>query len=119
MTKPRATMRLQLNRGFTLDDATALIAYIAALGISHLYLSPILTARSGSLHCYDVVDPTRLNPELGGDAGFAELVAALRAADMGLIADFVPNHMGVHRADNPWWLDVLEMGPGVRIRRLV
>ena len=83
MTKPRATMRLQLNRGFTLDDATALVAYIAALGISHLYLSPILTARSGSLHCYDVVDPTRVNPEIGGDKALRRLareVRRLRAA---------------------------------------
>jgi (1->4)-alpha-D-glucan 1-alpha-D-glucosylmutase len=67
MTLPRATMRLQLHRGFTFDDAAALVPYFAALGVSHLYLSPILTARAGSVHGYDVVDPTRVNPELGGE----------------------------------------------------
>ena len=110
MTEPLATYRLQLTGAFGFAAAARIIPYLRDLGISHVYASPILTARAGSTHGYDVVDPTRLNPELGGDAGFAELIAALRAADMGLIADFVPNHMGVHRADNPWWLDVLEWG---------
>ena len=67
MTLPRATMRLQLHKGFTLDDACAVVPYLSALGISHLYLSPILAARPGSPHGYDVVDPTRVNPELGGE----------------------------------------------------
>jgi (1->4)-alpha-D-glucan 1-alpha-D-glucosylmutase len=80
------------------------------LGISHLYASPFLTARAGSTHGYDIVDHTRLNPELGGEEGFARLSQALAEADLGLILDFVPNHMAVHRADNAWWLDVLEWG---------
>src|SRR5262249_12298429 len=95
---------------FGFADAAKIVPYLRDLGISHVYASPILTARAGSTHGYDVVDPTRLNPELGGEAGFDQLVAALRDADMGLIADFVPNHMGVPHADNPWWLDVLEWG---------
>src|SRR3984885_12850152 len=74
MTLPRATMRLQLYKAFTLDDARAIVPYIAALGISHLYLSPILTARPGSSHGYDVVDPTRVNPELGGEDALRRLV---------------------------------------------
>lgn len=85
--------------------------YLKALGISHLYVSPILTARKGSRHGYDIVDHNQLNPELGGAAGFETLSAALRAADIGLLVDIVPNHMGVGYADNAWWLDVLEWGP--------
>jgi (1->4)-alpha-D-glucan 1-alpha-D-glucosylmutase len=109
MTMLRATARLQLHKDFTLDDAAALVDYYAALGISHLYASPMLVARAGSSHGYDVVDPTRLNPELGGEAALRRLVARLRAAGMGLIADIVPNHMGVG-AENPWWQHVLEWG---------
>jgi (1->4)-alpha-D-glucan 1-alpha-D-glucosylmutase len=108
---PIATYRLQLTGAFGFRDAARIVPYLAALGISHVYASPILQARAGSTHGYDMVDPTRLNAELGGDDGFAELVAALRAAGLGLIVDFVPNHMGVLCADNPWWLDVLEWGP--------
>jgi len=70
-----------------------------------------MKARKGSTHGYDIVDHTRFNPELGGEAGFARLSAALKQHDLGLILDFVPNHVGVHFADNPWWLDVLEWGP--------
>lgn len=105
-----ATQRLQFHRGFTLDDALALVPYFARLGISHIYASPLLTARSGSTHGYDVVDPTRINPELGGEPALRRLVAALRQHGMGLIVDFVPNHMAVGGADNPWWLDVLAWG---------
>ena len=83
--------------------------YLAALGISHLYASPITMARPGSMHGYDVVDFNRLNPELGGEEEFARLVETLHAHGMGLIVDFVPNHMGVG-SGNPWWLDVLEWG---------
>ncbi len=108
---PIATYRLQLTGAFGFRDAARTVPYLAALGISHVYASPILQARAGSTHGYDLVDPTRLNAELGGDDGFAELVAALRAAGLGLIVDFVPNHMSVLCADNPWWLDVLEWGP--------
>ncbi len=110
MTKLRATLRLQFHRGFTLDDACAQVEYFARLGISHLYASPLLTARPGSMHGYDVVDPTRINPELGGEAALRRLVAALRRHGMGLILDIVSNHMAVGGSANPWWLDVLEWG---------
>jgi (1->4)-alpha-D-glucan 1-alpha-D-glucosylmutase len=106
----RATLRLQFHQGFTLDDAVPLVPYFARLGISHIYASPLLKARPGSLHGYDVVDPTRVNPELGGEAALDRLVAALRKHKMGLIADFVSNHMAVGGDANPWWLDVLEWG---------
>ena len=106
----RATQRLQFHKGFTLDDAVPLVPYFAQLGISHLYASPLLSARAGSMHGYDVVDPTRVNPELGGEAALRRLVAALREHDMGLILDIVSNHMAVGGADNPWWLDLLEWG---------
>src|SRR5580704_15237926 len=95
MTAPRATLRLQFHKSFTFADATRLVPYFAALGISHVYASPILTARPGSLHGYDVIDPTRVNPELGGEDGLRELVAALRRAGLGFIVDIVPNHMAV------------------------
>ncbi|MDP3692518.1 malto-oligosyltrehalose synthase [Bradyrhizobium sp.] len=108
---PIATYRLQLTADFDFDAAATVIPYLKALGISHLYASPFMKARKGSTHGYDIVDHTKLNPELGGDAGFARLSEALRRHDIGLILDFVPNHVGVHFADNPWWLDVLEWGP--------
>jgi (1->4)-alpha-D-glucan 1-alpha-D-glucosylmutase len=108
---PRATYRLQLHREFTFGDATRVVPYVARLGISHLYCSPVLRARSGSTHGYDIIDHGTLNPELGGREGFDELVAALHAHGMGLVIDVVPNHMGIMGADNAWWLDVLEHGP--------
>ena len=107
---PIATYRLQLTADFNFDAAAAIVPYLKALGITHLYASPFMKARKGSSHGYDVVDHTRINPELGGDAGFERLSEALRRHDLGLILDFVPNHVGVHFADNPWWLDVLEWG---------
>jgi (1->4)-alpha-D-glucan 1-alpha-D-glucosylmutase len=107
---PRATYRLQLTPDFGFDAATAVVPYLGALGISHLYASPFLKSRSGSRHGYDVIDYGSLNPELGGEDGFRRLTKALSAADIGLILDFVPNHMAIHHADNPWWLDVLEWG---------
>ncbi|KWU52769.1 malto-oligosyltrehalose synthase [Pseudomonas palleroniana] len=106
----RATQRLQFHKGFTLDDAVPLVPYFARLGISHLYASPLLCARAGSMHGYDVVDPTRINPELGGEPALHRLVATLREHGMGLILDIVSNHMAVGGADNPWWLDLLEWG---------
>ena len=109
-----ATARLQFHRGFTLDDATALVPYFADLGISHIYASPLLKARTGSTHGYDIVDHNCLNPELGGEDALHRLVAALRARQMGLILDIVPNHMGVGGNDNAWWLDVLEWGRASR-----
>lgn len=108
---PIATYRVQFTADFTFDDAAAIVPYLKALGISHLYASPFMKARKGSTHGYDIVDHTALNPELGGDAGFERLSASLKRHDLGLILDFVPNHVGVHFADNPWWLDVLEWGP--------
>src|ERR1700733_363606 len=107
---PIATYRLQLTAAFDFDAASAVVPYLKALGITHLYASPFMKARKGSSHGYDVVDHTRINPELGGDAGFERLSATLQQHDLGLILDFVPNHVGVHFADNPWWLDVLEWG---------
>jgi (1->4)-alpha-D-glucan 1-alpha-D-glucosylmutase len=108
---PVATYRLQLNAKFSFADAAALVPYLKSLGISHLYASPFLKSRAGSTHGYDVVDHNAVDPELGGEQGLQHLCDALAEADMGLILDFVPNHMGIHYADNPWWLDVLEWGP--------
>jgi (1->4)-alpha-D-glucan 1-alpha-D-glucosylmutase len=109
-TIPIATYRVQLTAEFNFDAAAAIIPYLKSLGITHLYASPFMKARKGSTHGYDIVDHTAINPELGGDAGFERLSAVLKQHDLGLILDFVPNHMGVHFADNPWWLDVLEWG---------
>ena len=106
---PGATARLQLHKDFTFAQAIEVLPYYAALGISHIYSSPILTARSGSTHGYDIVDPTRVNAELGGEEGLRRFVAALRETNMGLILDIVPNHMGIG-AENPWWQHVLEWG---------
>ena len=108
-TAIRATYRLQFHREFTFRDATALVPYLAALGISHLYASPIMEARPGSTHGYDIIDHNRLNPEIGTEADFRSLIDALHTHGMGLILDFVPNHMGIG-SDNAWWLDVLEWG---------
>ncbi len=111
LVKPlRATLRLQFHKDFTLDQAVPLVPYFASLGISHIYASPLLAARAGSMHGYDVVDPTRVNPELGGEAALHRLVAALREQNMGLILDIVSNHMAVGGGDNPWWQDLLEWG---------
>ena len=105
----RATYRLQFNRQFTFRDASDLVPYFADLGISHIYASPIMEARPGSTHGYDIVDHNRLNPEIGTEADFRALVDALHAHGIGLILDIVPNHMAVG-SDNVWWLDVLEWG---------
>jgi (1->4)-alpha-D-glucan 1-alpha-D-glucosylmutase len=108
---PRATYRLQLGPHLTLDGAAELVPYLDALGISHLYLSPCLQATAGSAHGYDVVDPTRINEELGGQAAFDRLVEAVRGRGMGLVIDIVPNHMAIGSRRNAWWWDVLENGP--------
>lgn len=113
---PRATQRLQFHKGFTFAHAEALVPYFAKLGISHLYASPITTARKGSLHGYDVVDPTAVNPELGGEAGLDRLSAALKQHGMGLIVDIVPNHMAAS-LENAWWKDVLTHGRASRYAR--
>ncbi|MDD5250324.1 MAG: malto-oligosyltrehalose synthase [Rhodocyclaceae bacterium] len=107
---PLATYRIQLNRHFTLAQATALVPYWHALGISHLYTSPYLKARAGSDHGYDITDHGSINPEVGDTAELARFAAALKSRGMGQIIDVVPNHMGVLGGDNPWWLDVLENG---------
>jgi len=111
---PRATYRLQLHAGFGFEAARALVPYLDALGVSHLYSSPCLQARPGSRHGYDICDHASLNAELGGNAGFDRLAEAVTGRGMGLVLDLVPNHMGVMGADNAWWLDVLEHGPASR-----
>src|SRR5262245_57667951 len=108
---PRATYRLQLDGRFGLREAAQLVPYLAALGVSHAYCSSYLRARAGSTHGYDVVDHNAVDPELGDEPALDAFVAALRRYDMGHVLDFVPNHMGIARADNPWWLEVLEWGP--------
>jgi (1->4)-alpha-D-glucan 1-alpha-D-glucosylmutase len=111
-----STYRLQLRGassgfGFTFADAENLLDYLDELGVSHLYLSPILTAVSGSSHGYDVADPTTVSAELGGAEGLARLSAAARARGIGLVVDIVPNHLGVDKPEqNPWWWDVLRHG---------
>jgi (1->4)-alpha-D-glucan 1-alpha-D-glucosylmutase len=107
---PLSTYRLQLNREFTFAQATAIVPYLAALGISHCYISPILKARPGSMHGYDIVDHNSFNPEIGSPEEFDRFVSTLHDHNMGLILDIVPNHMGVMGSDNAWWLDVLENG---------
>src|SRR3569833_481403 len=92
---PRATYRLQLNKDFTFGRAAELAPYLSRLGISHAYLSPVLKARPGSMHGYDTVDHTILNPELGTMSEFETMAAAFRAEGIGIILDIVPNHMGI------------------------
>ena len=108
--EPRATYRLQLHGGFTLEDAAGLVDYLADLGISHLYASPVLQAAPGSTHGYDVVDHSRVSAELGGEHAFAALVAAARRRGLGILLDIVPNHMAIVPPHNRWWWDVLENG---------
>lgn len=106
---PTATYRLQLNRTFRFADAIDLVPYLHALGAGDLYVSPILRARAGSPHGYDITDPDQLNPELGPPEDFNALPARLDQYGMGLLVDTVPNHMAAN-TDNPWWRDVLEYG---------
>ena len=107
---PGATYRLQLTVAFGFAAARALVPYLAALGITDLYASPVFTARRGSTHGYDVADPTRISDELGGEPEFLALTAALRERGMGLLLDIVPNHTAAS-VENPWWEDVLQNGP--------
>jgi (1->4)-alpha-D-glucan 1-alpha-D-glucosylmutase len=107
---PLSTYRLQFNRNFTFAQATEIVPYLAALGISHCYASPYLRARPGSTHGYDIIDHKHLNPEIGTPEEYDRFVAALHEHGMGQILDVVPNHMGVMGSDNAWWLDVLENG---------
>ena len=114
---PRATYRIQFGPSFGFSEAAGLAPYLSALGISHVYAAPVFAARPGSSHGYDVVDPTRLNPELGGETGFRAMAAAFRRHGLGLILDIVPNHMGIGGDSNRYWLDVLRWGPHSRYAR--
>jgi (1->4)-alpha-D-glucan 1-alpha-D-glucosylmutase len=111
---PCATYRLQFNRDFTFADATAIIPYLHQLGITHVYASPFLKARSGSPHGYDIVDHNALDPEIGDTRSFDAYVETLHRHQMGQLLDIVPNHMGVGGSDNAWWLDILEHGEASR-----
>lgn len=113
---PIATYRLQLTPEFGLDAAAAVVDYLAALGVSHLYLSPVFEARPGSTHGYDQTDPTRLRHELGGEPAFERLAGAAHGAGLGIVLDIVPNHMAAHH-DNPWWRALLKHGPGSEFDR--
>jgi (1->4)-alpha-D-glucan 1-alpha-D-glucosylmutase len=108
---PESTYRLQFHASFTFRAAADIVPYLHALGITHLYASPYLKARHGSMHGYDITDHRALNPEIGTPADYDALVAALHQAGLGQILDTVPNHMGIHASENPWWHDVLENGP--------
>lgn len=108
---PLATYRLQFNRELTFSQAAALVDYLDALGISDVYASPIFKARAGSVHGYDVLDHDEVNPELGGEEGFARLAARLRERGMGIVLDLVPNHVCIASPENRRWSDVLENGP--------
>src|SRR5579884_3860579 len=111
-TIPLSTYRLQFNRNFTFSQATELVPFLASLGISHVYASPYLRARPGSMHGSDIIDHHHLNPEIGAPEDYDTFVAALHEHGMGQILDIVPNHMGILGSDNEWWLDVLENGEG-------
>ena len=107
---PVSTYRLQFNRELRFNDARQLVPYLSSLGITDIYASPLLQAKHGSLHGYDVADPSHLNTELGTDEEFDALVHELQAHGMGLVLDIVPNHMSAS-SENPWWMDLLEDGP--------
>ncbi|HUU34340.1 MAG TPA: alpha-amylase family glycosyl hydrolase, partial [Vicinamibacterales bacterium] len=108
---PTTTYRLQLHSGFTLTDARRIIPYLASLGVSDCYCSPIFTAMPGSTHGYDVCRHTDVNPELGGEAAFTAFSHELHQHGLGCLLDFVPNHMSNDPHTNDWWRDVLENGP--------
>jgi (1->4)-alpha-D-glucan 1-alpha-D-glucosylmutase len=110
---PTATYRLQLCPGFGFAAAAEVVSYLSELGVSHAYFSPYLQAAAGSSHGYDVVDPTRVNRELGGADAHAHMVATLRAHGLGQVIDVVPNHMAI-APDNRFWRDLLEHGPSSR-----
>lgn len=108
--RPGATYRIQFNKDFRFNDARELIPYLHNLGVTTLYASPILKAREGSAHGYDITDHNKINPEIGTEEELQQLAADLRAVGMGLLLDTVPNHMGVGHGTNPWWQDVLQNG---------
>ncbi|MCP9485688.1 MAG: alpha-amylase family glycosyl hydrolase [Gaiellaceae bacterium MAG52_C11] len=103
----RCTYRLQLGPGLGFGETRGLLPYLRDLGVSHLYLSPSLQARSGSTHGYDVVDPTRISEDLGGEDVFRALCGAAQEAGLGVILDIVPNHMATSEEKNPFWRDPL------------
>lgn len=109
---PASTYRLQLRKEFPFDAARGLVPYLDALGITHCYCSPILMSAPGSTHGYDVNDYHRIDAELGGRPAFDAFARVVHARRMGIVLDFVPNHMGIHGSFNRWWQDVLECGPG-------
>ena len=111
---PVATYRIQLNQTFTFQDASKIIPYLDDLGITDLYCSPYFRAVPGSMHGYDVVDPTMLNPEIGTEEQYHAMIDELHQRGMGHVLDVVPNHMGITQQINAWWQDVLENGPGSR-----
>jgi (1->4)-alpha-D-glucan 1-alpha-D-glucosylmutase len=114
---PVSTYRLQFNRAFTFEDARALVEYLCELGVTDCYSSPILKAMPASVHGYDIVDHSQVNPELGGEERFVELARALRERGMGVLMDVVPNHMSIASSENAWWQDILENGPGSQFAR--
>jgi len=105
-----STYRLQFNSQFTFRDAAQIVPYLHALGVTHVYASPYMTAQPGSPHGYDVCRHDQLNPEIGTPEDYAAFVAVLREHGMGQVLDVVPNHMAAS-SFNPWWMDVLENGP--------
>jgi len=109
-SQPICTYRLQLTPEFGFDDAAGIVDYLAQLGVSHVYLSPITQARPGSTHGYDGCDPTSLSTDLGGPAAYGRLCAALTDAGMGQVVDIVPNHMAFAIPENRWLDDVLRHG---------
>jgi len=113
-TTPRCTYRLQLSSDFTFDAAASRAGYLASLGVSHVYCSPFLQAAARSPHGYDVVDPHRINEELGGEPGFRRFTKALKAHGQKLLMDVVPNHMATAGRSNPWWWDLLQHGKSSR-----
>ena len=108
---PGATYRLQFRKEFTFRDALAIVPYLADLGITDAYASPILKARPGSSHGYDITDHHHLNPEVGTEPEFDAWADALKARGLGILLDIVPNHMAVVGCENAWWNDILENGP--------
>src|SRR5512133_1550768 len=110
LLRPGSTYRLQFNKDFRFKDAKELIPYLRNLGITTCYASPILKAQAGSMHGYDISDHNQINPEIGTEEEFQEMVAQLKVHGMSLLLDTVPNHMGVGHGQNPWWQDVLENG---------
>ena len=112
-SRPLATYRMGFHRGFRLSQALRLVPYLEKLGITTVYASPLFSARSGSVHGYDVTDPTRLNPDVGTRSDLERLGQALARRGMGMVLDIVPNHMAAH-FENPWWRDLLENGESSR-----